>query len=160
MASAGFTIAPASGGADLDAVGTLFRAYAASLEIDLGYQGFAAELAGLPGAYAPPQGALLLARDEAGAAIGCVAMRPFEAGICELKRLYVAPSGRNRGLGRALAEAILHAAIAAGYREARLDTLPSMASALALYGALGFEPTERYYDTPLARTVFMRRSLP
>jgi putative acetyltransferase len=150
-----FRIRPASLPADLPAIRELFRAYAASLPIDLGYQGFDGELAALPGKYAPPHGALLIARDGNGAALGCVAMRPLEASICEMKRLYVAPEGRGRGLGRALAEAIVEAARAAGHREMRLDTLASMHEAQALYRALGFTEIGPYYDTPIANTVFM-----
>lgn len=140
---------------DLDALGHLFRAYAASLPIDLGYQGFDGELASLPGKYAPPEGALLVARNAAGAALGCVAMRPLAAGVCEMKRLYVAPAGRGRGLGEALARAIIEAARASGYREMRLDTLASMAEAQALYRALGFVEIAPYYDSPVENTLFM-----
>jgi ribosomal protein S18 acetylase RimI-like enzyme len=145
---------------DLPAITQLFRAYAASLPIDLGYQGFDGELAALPGKYAPPTGALLIARDDNGAALGCVAMRPLdESGVCEMKRLYVAPQGRGRGLGRALAQAIIEAARAAGYREMRLDTLASMTQAQALYRALGFSEIGAYYDTPIENTVFMSLKL-
>ncbi len=155
-----FAIAPATTPADMTAVAELFRAYAAGLGTDLAYQGFAQELAGLPGKYAPPAGALLLARDagraEAGAALGCVAMRPLAGtGACEMKRLYVAPAGRGHGLGRALVTAVATAARTAGYAEIRLDTLPGMATAQALYAALGFRPIAPYYDTPVAGTVFM-----
>src|SRR5262249_55662894 len=92
------------GATDLPAIASLFRAYAASLPISLDYQDFDAELALLPGKYAPPKGALILARNDAGDAIGCVALRPFEneEGVCEMKRLYVAPEGRGTGLGRQL----------------------------------------------------------
>ena len=149
-------IAPASLPTDLPALRELFRAYAASLPIDLGYQGFDGELASLPGKYAAPAGALLIARDAAGVALGCVAMRPLdEDGVCEMKRLYVAPAGRGQGLGRALALAIIDAARAAGYREMRLDTLASMTSAQALYKTLGFTEIGAYYDTPIENTVFM-----
>ncbi len=154
-----FEIAPADGVAEVAAVAALFRAYAAALPVDIGYQGFAAELAGLPGAYASPAGALLLARDGAGEAIGCIGMRPLGDGICEMKRLYVAPAGRGMGLGLALAQAFLAEAARAGYREARLDTLPSMAPALALYRRLGFEPMAAYNVTPFAETIFMRLAL-
>lgn len=146
--------------ADLPAIAQLFRAYAASLPISLDYQDFDAELASLPGKYAPPHGALILARNDAGAAIGCVALRPLdEDGVCEMKRLYVAPGGRGTGLGRQLAQAIIKAARVAGYREMRLDTLPTMASAIALYEALGFTRIGAYYDTPITETVFMSLKL-
>lgn len=148
-------IAVASLPTDLPALTSLFRAYAASLTIDLGYQGFDGELASLPGKYAPPQGALLIARDASGEAIGCVAMRPLEDGVCEMKRLYVAPAGRGSGLGKQLALAIIEAARAAGYREIRLDTLASMTSAQALYRSLGFIEIAPYYDTPIEGAVFM-----
>ena len=145
---------------DLQAIASLFRAYAASLPISLDYQDFDAELAALPGKYAPPKGALILARNDAGEAIGCVALRPFdEDGVCEMKRLYVAPNGRGTGLGRQLAQAIIEAARAAGYREMRLDTLPTMTSAIALYEQLGFTRIGAYYDTPIEETVFMSLKL-
>ena len=152
-------IAPASLPTDLPALTSLFRAYAASLPIDLGYQGFDGELASLPGKYAPPAGALLIARDAAGVALGCVAMRPLEAEICEMKRLYVAPAGRGQGLGKALTLALIEAARVSGYREMRLDTLPSMADAQKLYRALGFVEIGAYYDTPIEGTVFMSLGL-
>jgi ribosomal protein S18 acetylase RimI-like enzyme len=151
---------PAQIATDLPAITQLFRAYAASVPIDLGYQGFGGELASLPGKYAPPAGALLIARDASGAALGCVAMRPpDDEGVCEMKRLYVAPEGRGLGLGNALARAIIEAARAAGYREMRLDALASMHAAQALYRALGFSEIAPYYDTPIAGTVFMALKL-
>lgn len=155
-----FRIAPVRGGADLaDTIG-LIRAYAASLPIDLAYQGFEAEMRAMPGKYAPPAGELLLARAADGTPLGCVGMRPLDPpGVCEMKRLWVAPAGRGRGLGRALGGAILTAARAAGHAEMCLDTLPTMTEALGLYRALGFEPTAAYYDTPIAGTVFLRRRL-
>ena len=144
---------------DIADVAALFRTYAASLPVDLAYQGFDAELAGLPGRYVPPGGSLLLARDADGRAIGCVAVRALGDGVCEMKRLYVAPEGRGLGLGRRLAEAAITAAEAAGHREMRLDTLPTMAAAQNLYRALGFAPAAPYYATPVAGTVFLSRSL-
>jgi len=128
--------------------------------VDLGYQDFAAELAGLPGKYAPPAGALLLARGADGAALGCVGLRPLSVrGACEMKRLYLAPAARGLGLGRALAEAVVEAARAAGYVELRLDTLPTMAEAIGLYAALRFEQTEAYYAPTPEGTIFMRLRL-
>ena len=153
-------IAPADSPADLPTITQLFRAYAASLPIDLGYQNFDAELASLPGKYTPPTGALLIARDASDAALGCVAMRPLdEPGICEMKRLYVAPAGRGQGLGKQLARAIIEAARAANYREMRLDTLATMHEAQKLYRALGFTEIAAYYDTPIENTVFMSLTL-
>jgi len=160
MSDAPFTIAPVQPGADLDDARVLFRAYAASLPIDLAYQGFATELAGLPGAYAAPSGALLLARDRAGAAIGCAALRPLaDHGCCEMKRLFVDPAARGLGLGRALMEAIVGEAARLGYREVRLDTLPTMTAAIAMYRAAGFEPIAPYYDTAPAGTIFLGRAI-
>ena len=152
-------IAPARTANDLAGAAALFRAYADALPVDLGYQGFEDELAALPGRYAPPGGTLLLARRPDGTALGCVAVRPLGGGICEMKRLYVAPAGRGLGLGRALAEAAIVAAGRDGHREIRLDTLPTMGAALALYRSLGFAPVPAYYATPVAGTVFLSRSL-
>lgn len=145
--------------ADITAIAALFQAYAASIGVDLAYQDFAAELAGLPGKYAPPKGALLLATDTDGRALGCVAMRPLDAGACEMKRLYVAPAAQGLGLGRRLAEAVIAAARTRGYREIRLDTLPTMATAMALYARLGFEEIAPYYDTPVTGTRFLAKHL-
>ena len=123
---------------DIDAVRRLFRAYAEALPFSLDFQGFAAELASLPGPYAPPGGCLLIAR-EGGAARGVVGLKPLAAGIAELKRLYVMPAARGTGLGRRLALRALAAAAAKGYERVRLDThRPSMPAAIALYQSLGF----------------------
>lgn len=154
-----FTIASVGCADDLDAARLLFRAYAASLPIDLGYQDFASELATLPGKYAPPAGALLLARDRAGSAIGCVGVRPLHDEACEMKRLYVDPAARGLGLGRALMDAAIAEAIRLGYRELRLDTLPAMTAAIAMYRAAGFEPMAPYYDGAPEGTLFLARSL-
>ena len=145
---------------DVAVVATLFRAYAASLDVDLAYQGFEAELAGLPGRYAPPGGDLILARSLEDGPLGCVALRAMEEpGCCEMKRLFVLPTGRGLGLGRALVEAVVERARTLGYREMRLDSLPSMADAVALYRKCGFEPTAPYYETPVEGTVFLRLRL-
>ncbi len=153
-------IIPVRTSVDLLATIALFRAYAASLDVDLGYQDFEGEMAAMPGKYAPPKGELLLARDGAGQPIGCVGLRPLaEPGVCEMKRLYVTPEGRGTGIGRRLVAAVVAAAEEAGHGEMRLDTLASMANAQGLYRAFGFEVIPAYYETPIAETVFMRRRL-
>jgi ribosomal protein S18 acetylase RimI-like enzyme len=154
-----FQIDTAATADDLRAVSDLFEGYAASLPVDLGYQDFASELAGLPGKYAEPKGALLLARDDAGAPLGCIALRPLDEDVCEMKRLFLKPEARGLGLGRALAEAIIAAGRDRGYRELRLDTLPSMTSAIALYEGLGFERIDPYYAPTPDGTVFMALKL-
>ena len=159
-ANAPAAIAPVRTAEDLAAAIGLFRAYAASLDVDLAYQDFEAELAAMPGRYGPPDGELLLARAGDGGPVGCVGLRPLGPdGCCEMKRLYVRPDGRGSGLGVRLVEAIVAAGRRIGYREMRLDTLPSMSGAIALYGRLGFRPIDPYYDTPVAGTLFMRRVL-
>jgi len=155
-----FQIAPVRTADDLAAAVGLFRAYAASLDLDLSYQNFEAEMAAMPGKYAPPAGELLLARDAEGKPMGCVGLRPIgPSGCCEMKRLYVAPEGRGIGLGKSLVDAIVEVAERIAYREIKLDTLPSMVGAQSLYRKLGFEVDEPYYDTPVAGTLFMRRML-
>ena len=156
---AAFHIASALTPDDLAAVATLFRAYAASLTVDLAYQNFEQELAGLPGSYAPPLGVLLLARGGDGIPLGCVALRAMsDAGCCEMKRLFVSPAARGSGLGRALIAAISSEARTLGYREIRLDSLPEMTEAIALYRNMGFEAMPPYYETPIIGTVFLRRA--
>lgn len=141
---------------DRDTVRALFNAYAAELDFDLCFQDFDAELATLPGAYAAPAGCVLVARDGAVPA-GCVALRPWKADACEMKRLYLCPAYRNRGLGRRLAEAILAAAIARGYRRMLLDTVPQMAAAIALYRSLGFHETSPYRENPIPGALYFER---
>lgn len=137
----------------------LFGEYAASLPFALNFQGFDAELAGLPGKYAPPEGALLILLDDGGPA-GCVALRPLAGkAICEMKRLYVRPDRRGRGYGRLLTAAILDAARRLGYRRIRLDTVPGMDAAIALYESLGFSPIEPYCINPIAGTMFLEKEL-
>lgn len=136
----------------------LFEEYATWLGLDLSFQGFAAELAGLPGLYAPPRGRLLLALATSGT-IGCVALRPLQDGICEMKRLFVRPAFRGQGLGKLLTERIVEEARAIGYVTMRLDTLSSMQAAIRCYQAIGFVQCAPYYDTPLPDTVFMELHL-
>jgi ribosomal protein S18 acetylase RimI-like enzyme len=125
--------------ADMAAARRLIQAYADWLAVDLCFQGFDAELATLPGAYAPPQGRLLLAKTS-GEVVGCVGLRPLEPGICEMKRLWVEPGWGGYGIGRALAQAVIDAARAIGYRRMRLDTLPErMPAAQGLNRGHGFQ---------------------
>lgn len=154
--TSGFLIVPARTAADLAAVAELFAGYAASLPVDLGYQDFDGELAALPGKYAPPAGELFLARDAAGAPLGCVGLRPLpDHGCCEMKRLFLRLAARGLGLGRALTEAVVDQARRLGYRELRLDTLASMTTAQALYGSMGFARIDPYYAPTPEGTVFM-----
>jgi GNAT superfamily N-acetyltransferase len=145
-------------GAEVGLVAELFCEYAELLGIDLSFQGFEDELAGLPGAYATPGGRLLLALDGAVAA-GCVGLRPLEFGICEMKRLYVRPPHRGTGLGRTLALAVIGEARAIGYERMRLDTLPSMGAAHDLYRSLGFAEIEPYAVNPVPGTAFLELNL-
>ena len=136
----------------------LFEAYSAWLGIDLSFQGFAEELATLPGLYEPPNGRLLIALAGCDAA-GCVALRPLDDGLCEMKRLFVRAPFRGQGLGQRLIERIVAEARAIGYRAMRLDTLPSMQDAIRRYEALGFVRCASYYETPMPHTVFMELQL-
>jgi ribosomal protein S18 acetylase RimI-like enzyme len=155
-----FRLHPARSAADIAGAAALFRAYADALGVDLCFQGFDEELATLPGKYAPPKGELLLALAPDDAALGCVALRPLDGpGLCEMKRLYVEDAARGLGLGRALIAAIIAAAEARGYVEMRLDSLPSMHAALALYSHFGFSPIEAYCFNPVPGTVYLARRL-
>jgi ribosomal protein S18 acetylase RimI-like enzyme len=144
---------------EIEAARSLFQQYAASLDIDLSFQGFAAELAQLPGNYSPPRGTIILAWNDK-TAVGCVAMRPLEwPDIAELKRLYVHPQGRGYGLGTRLSQHALAFAGHAGYRCVRLDTLPTMQHAQRLYEELGFREIEPYRFNPVPGTRYLECTL-
>jgi len=136
----------------------LFEEYAAWLRLDLSYQGFSAELADLPGAYAPPRGRLFLATHSNQLA-GCVALRPIAEEVCEMKRLFVRPTFQRQGLGSALVERVIAEARIIGYSKLVLDTLGSMENALRLYQTFGFVRCPAYYETPVAETVFLELKL-
>lgn len=145
--------------ADIETAQRLFEEYSSWLGVNLCFQNFDKELAELPGEYTPPTGRLLLAIEGDDVA-GCVALRKFGEGIGELKRLYVRPDFRGRGLGRTLTEMIIKTAREFGYSRLRLDTLPGkMDRAIAMYRSLGFKDIERYYDNPYATAVFMELML-
>lgn len=152
-----FTITQAQSAGDLTSIQTLFKAYAVGLGLDISFQNFDHELANLPGKYAPPSGALLLAKStRTGEAIGCVGLRPLQPeGTCEMKRLYVSPEGRGTGVGKALAEAVVIQAKRLGYGRMVLDTLESMTTPLKLYRGLGFRDIEPYYHNPLGDVIFL-----
>jgi putative acetyltransferase len=139
---------------DVELVRALFREYAGSLGVDLSFQGFEAELDALPGGYD-----VVLVATADGAPAGCVGVRPLEDGICEMKRLYLRPAARGTGLGRALAEAAIARARELGYARMRLDTLPAMTEAQALYRSLGFVEIEPYRHNPVAGTAFLELEL-
>jgi len=151
-------IVPVETDQQLELVKTFFAEYADSLDFDLDFQDFEEELATLPGDYRPPRGRLLLAEYEDEVA-GCVALRDLGDRICEMKRLYVRPQFRGRGIGRALAEAVIEKAKKSSFAHMRLDTAPSMAAARALYASLGFREIGPYRYNPIEGAVFMELTL-
>jgi putative acetyltransferase len=153
-----YTIRKATFPDDLEVVRRLFAEYAAGLGHDLHFQHFDEELAALPGKYAAPAGAIWLAEQD-GTAADCVALRPRDDAAAEMKRLYVRPSHRGSGIGRALAARAVEFAATRGYRRVVLDTLASMTGAIALYRSLGFAPCAAYYDNPIPGAVYFSREL-
>lgn len=167
-----------AGPGDWDTVRALFREYLSELDFDLDFQHVEEELAALPGPYAAPHGAVLLAvsseHDNAGEeqpsdresprAVGVVAVKPLPdtddgQSVCEMKRLFVRPAARGRGLGHDLAQAIMDVAREMGYHRMRLDTVASMHAARSVYQSLGFEERSAYYNNPLADVVYYERAL-
>jgi carbonic anhydrase len=144
---------------EVDIARELFEEYAAWLGVDLCFQGFEKELSELPGNYSPPDGRLLLAIDDEQIA-GCIAIRRIGPDTCEMKRLYVRPTFRGRGLGKDLANAVIKDARTVGYQKMRLDTLPPMMEhAVQMYRVLGFKEIEPYYPNPDAGTLYMELEL-
>ena len=152
------TVRRASTDEDVARARAIVEEYAASLGFDLDFQDLEEELAGFPGEYEPPTGAILLAERE-GATSGCVCLRRFSVGVCEMKRLYVVPSARGSGAGRALVEALLEEGRSLGYTRMRLDTVAAMEAANALYRSLGFREIDPYRVNPLDGATFFERDL-
>ena len=148
----------AANASDIAEVRQMLREYVEWIGLDLGFQEIDEELAGLPGDYAAPRGGLFVAT-AAGRHVAMIGVRPLDAHVAEMKRLYVRPEARGRGLARTLIARVCDHARALGYREIRLDTLPKMGDAQALYEALGFTDIEPYYETPIAGKRFMARKL-
>lgn len=144
---------------DVDHARSLFEEYAAGVGISLCFQNFDRELASLPGDYAPPDGRLLLAAEDDQLA-GCIAMRKLEPGVCEMKRLFLRPAYRGKGLGKVLVESLIDEARKLGYTHMRLDTMPGrMDQAIALYRSIGFVEIRPYYESPVEDAKFMQLEL-
>jgi len=143
---------------ELEHVRQFFRNYAGWLGVDLGFQNFDLEMASLPGAYSGPAGRLFYA-EVGGKPAGCVGIRKFSEGVCEMKRLYVEPDSRGHGVGRELALAAIHAARELGYQRMMIDTQPAMRIAVKLYRELGFQEAPAYYPTPVEGTIFLSLDL-
>jgi GNAT superfamily N-acetyltransferase len=146
-------------GPALDQIRSLFLEYAQSLDFDLCFQNFDAELRELPGRYRPPEGRLILCEVD-GSAAGCIALKPLEPGVCEMKRLFVRPVFRGRQLGVLLAKHIISEARLIGYSAMRLDTIRGrMDNAIALYSSVGFREIPPYYKNPVPNAFFMELEL-
>ncbi len=155
-----FSISAARSRAEMTATAALFRAYAASLNIDLAPQGFTTEVDALPGIYGPPGGELLLAK-RGDHVLGCIGVKPLEPPhTAEIKRLFVREQARGIGVGKALVEAAVQAAGRLGYAEIKLDTLPQMKNAIALYKQCGFAPVAPYGSHPYPGLVCLGKKLP
>jgi ribosomal protein S18 acetylase RimI-like enzyme len=155
-----FTVSPARAGVEMTSAAALFRAYAKALPVDLAPQGFGAELKSLPGPYAPPEGELLLAK-RGDHVLGCIGLKPLvPPDVAEIKRLFVRPQARGTGVGKALVEAAIKTAQALGYREIKLDTLPEMTGAIALYKRFGFAPIPPCGSHPYPGLVTLGKILP
>ena len=154
-----FTITPARSAIELTSAAALFRAYAKALPVDLAPQGFSEELKSLPGVYAPPEGELLLAK-RGDHVLGSIALKRLEPKVAEIKRLFVRPQARKTGIGKALVAAMLKTARERGYPEIKLDTLPEMESAIALYKSFGFAPIAPYGSHPYPGLVTLGLKLP
>jgi ribosomal protein S18 acetylase RimI-like enzyme len=144
---------------DYEILGRLVREYADGLGIDLSFQHFDEELAGLASQYGPPAGRAFLAWSPSGEAAGCVAVRRFDGDICEMKRLYIRPDFRGLRLGRRLAAAAVEAAKELGYRVMRLDTMAFMKEANGLYRSMGFKEIAAYRHNPIENPIFMELAL-
>lgn len=151
-------VVPVTSDGDIAAVRQLFEEYSASLAVDLTLQHIDHEMSSLPGSYSPPRGALFLARAD-GSPAGCIGLRPFSESVGELKRLYLRPAFRGRGLARALVSGAIAAAKGIGYRALVLDSLDSMPAAISLYKSFGFEHTEPYWPNPFPNVQYFRLSL-
>lgn len=153
-----YTIREAETATDIAQARELFLEYQSNLGVDLCFQGFAEELASLPGQYARPAGRLLLASNGA-SVLGVVALRPILSTDCEMKRLYVRSTGRGTGLGRLLTDALIKEARLAGYSRVLLDTLPTMLEAQGLYRSMGFVEIAAYCHNPIAGTRYLALNL-
>ena len=153
-----FTVSPARTAIELTSAAALLRAYAKALPVDLAPQGFSQELKSLPGPYAPPDGELLLAK-RGDHVLGCIALKALEPGVAEIKRLFVRPQARSTGIAKALVEAAIATAQKLGYGEIKLDTLPEMTAAIALYKRFGFAPVPPYGSHPYPGLVTLGKKL-